>query len=239
MVKKIYPTGDKSLSHSTAFDITGELTTNKRAIANSFCHHFTTCAKKLCGNLPSIFNWKNESDINQANTHFKFHIICKQKVLRYLPNLKSTKAPGHDKLPPKMLKDAAPILAEPLAYIINRSLTDSTVPSKLKIAKVIPLFKSGTKTSMDYYRPISILPAFSKILERVVYEQLSDYLESNDLITSSQYGFRRRNNTELAVTIFTDRIRLAMDQGKLKGAVFIDLQFFSQNYLSLVWQEMS
>ena len=64
----------------------------------------------------------------------------------------------------------------------------------------------------------------SKILERVIYDQLSDYLESNDLITTSQFCFKRRYNTELAVTIFTDRICLAMDQGKLTGAVFIDLQ---------------
>lgn len=77
---------------------------------------------------------------------------------------------------------------------------------------------------MDNYRPISISPAISKILERVVYDQLSGYLESNDLITSSQFGFRRRFNTELAATLFKDRILLAMDQGKLTGAVFIDLQ---------------
>ena len=123
-----------------------------------------------------------------------------------------------------MLKDAALALAEPLPYIINRSLRDSTVPGKLKIAKVLPLFKYGLKTLMDNHRPISILPTISKILERVVYDQLSGYLERNDLITSSQFGFRRRYNTELAVTLFTDRIRLALDQGKLTGAVFIDLQ---------------
>ena len=145
-------------------------------------------------------------------------------MLRHLLNLESTEAPGHDNLPPEMLKDAALTLAEPLTYVINRSLTDSTVPSKLKVAKVLPLFKSGTKTLMDNYRPISILPAISKILERVAYDQLSDFLESIDLITSSQYGFRRRCNTELAVACFTDRIRLAMDQGKLTGAVIIDLQ---------------
>lgn len=63
MVKKLYPTGDKSLSRSIAFEISGELTTNKNTIANSFCRHFTTCAEKLCSNLPSIFNWQNESDI--------------------------------------------------------------------------------------------------------------------------------------------------------------------------------
>ena len=224
MVKKLYPTGNKSLSHSTVFEINGELTADKNIIANSFCNHFTSCAVKLCSNLPSIFNWRNESDINQAITNFPFHPITRQKVLRHLLNLKSTKAPGYDNLPPKMLKDAAMSLAEPLTHIINRSMTDSTVRCKLKIAKVLPLLKSGPKNLMDNYRPISILPVISKILERVIYDQLSGYLESNDLITTSQFGFRRRYNTELAVTIFTDRIRLAMDQGKLTGAVFIDLQ---------------
>ena len=123
-----------------------------------------------------------------------------------------------------MLKDAGLTLAEPLTYIINRAMTYSTVPGKLKTAKVLPLFKSGPKTSMDNYRPISILPTISKILERVICDQLSGYLEINDLITSSQFGFKRRYNTELAVTLFTDRIRLAMDQGNLTGPVFVDLQ---------------
>ena len=102
-------------------------------------------------------------------------------------------------------------------------MTDSTVPCRLKIAKVLPLLKSGPKNLMDNYRPISILPVISKILERVIYDQLWGYLETNDLITTSQFGFRRYN-TELAVAILTDMIRLAMDQGKLIGAVFIDLQ---------------
>ena len=102
MVKKLYPTSNKSVSQSlsTAFHISGELTTDKNTIANSFCRHFTTCAEKLWRNLPSIFNWRNEGDIDQASTHFKFHLIKKRKVLRHLLNLKSTEAPGHDNLPP-------------------------------------------------------------------------------------------------------------------------------------------
>ena len=94
----------------------------------------------------------------------------------------------------------------------------------MKIAKVIPLFKSGSKTSIENYRPISILPALSKVFERIVYDQLSNYLEHNNLITTSQFGFRKRYNTELAVTLFTDQIRQAIGQDKLTGAVFIDLQ---------------
>ena len=69
-----------------------------------------------------------------------------------------------------------------------------------------------------------MLPVLSKILERVVYQQIADYLENNEMLTSCQFGFRKRYNTELAVTLFTDYIRRAMDHGNFTGAVFVDLQ---------------
>ena len=94
----------------------------------------------------------------------------------------------------------------------------------MKIAKVIPLHKSGNKKLPENYRPISVLPALSKILERVAYEQIADYLENNKMLTSCQFGFRKRYNTELVVTLLTDNIRRAMDHGKLTGAVFVDFQ---------------
>ena len=98
------------------------------------------------------------------------------------------------------------------------------VPDSLKIAKVIPLFKYGSLNSIDNYRPISVLPTVSKIMERVVYDQLSEYLEQQGLLSESQYGFRKGYNTEIAVTVFTDNIRRAIDSGKMTGAVFIDLR---------------
>ena len=82
---------------------------------------------------------------SQSKAKSQNHLITKQKVLRHLLNLKSTKAPGHDKLPSKIMKDAALTLAEPLTYIINRSLTDSTVPGKLKTAKAYPFLSPGLK----------------------------------------------------------------------------------------------
>ena len=104
MAKKRYPMWDKSSARTTTLDISRKLTTNKRTIANPFCVHYSTCAEKLCKTLPPIFNWKNERDLNQTNTHFLIHTTPTKKVLRHLLNLKSTKAPGHDKLPPKMLR---------------------------------------------------------------------------------------------------------------------------------------
>ena len=160
----------------------------------------------------------------QETPVFKFEPVSKEKVRRHLAQLKSTKSPGHDNLPPRLLKDCANVIAKPLTHIINLSLNTSLVPNKLKIAKVIPLHKSGNKKLPENYRPISVLPALSKILERVAYEQIADYLENNKMLTSCQFGFRKRYNTELAVTLLTDNIRRAMDHGKLTGAVFVDLQ---------------
>ena len=98
------------------------------------------------------------------------------------------------------------------------------VPDSLKIATVIPLFKSGSLNSIDNYRPISVLPTVSKIMERVAYDQLSEYLEQQGLLSESQYGFRKGYDTALPLTVFTDSIRCAIDSGKITGAVFIDLR---------------
>ena len=76
----------------------------------------------------------------------------------------------------RLLKLAAPIVCHPLAYICNLSLFTSHFPSKWKVAKVTPIYKDGDKSDVSNYRPISVLPILSKILERVVHDQLYDYL---------------------------------------------------------------
>ena len=122
-----------------------------------------------------------------------------------------------------MLKDAALVLTKPLTFIINLSLETGVVPSEWKVAKVIPLYKSGSQAEIDNYRPISILPTLSKILEKIVYKQLMAHFERHNLLFEYQFGFRPNRSTELAVTYFTDFIRKEADSGKATGAVFIDL----------------
>ena len=80
------------------------------------------------------------------------------------------------------MKDAAQALAGPLTHLINLLFKHSAFPKRLKIAKVIPIFKSGQRKYLDNYRPISILPILSRIFERIAYEQLAEYLEKNELI---------------------------------------------------------
>ena len=105
-----------------------------------------------------------------------------------------------------------------------------------KATTVIPLFKSCSMVEHDSYRPISILPVLSKILERIVYKQLLSHLENNGLLSSFQFGFRSKRSTELAVTYFTDIIRKEVENGNILGAVFIDLSkaFYTVSYSCLL-----
>ena len=91
------------------------------------------------------------------------------------------------------------------------------------MAKVIPILKSGSMAEIDNYRPISILPTLSKILEKMVHKQLLKHLEFKGFLSEHQFGFRPNRSTELAVTFFPDLIRKEADGGKATGAVFIDL----------------
>ena len=140
-----------------------------------------------------------------------------------MKNLKRKKAQGLDDFPPGLLKDAASLIAQPLTYVINMSLSEGVIPTEWKAAKVTPLHKSGPRTELENYRPISVLPALSKILERIAHRQLLTYLESNRLLVNYQFGFRQKMSTEFAATFLTDYIRKQADSGNLTGALYIDL----------------
>jgi hypothetical protein len=97
------------------------------------------------------------------------------------------------------------------------------VPAAWKLAKVIPVHKSGNIKDDANYRPISILPILSKILEKAIYKQLIEYMENNLLLTNQQFGYRTKRSTEHAATLFLDDIRKEIDSEKLVGAIFLDL----------------
>ena len=116
-----------------------------------------------------------------------------------------------------------PIIIEPLRILINQSLDKGFFPDKLKIAKVIPVFKKGNNSVFDKYRPISILNSFSKIYERVVFGQLYSYFVSNNLLMNSQYGFRACHSTEDAALEFVDYIFNQIEENHIPIAIFLDL----------------
>ena len=98
------------------------------------------------------------------------------------------------------------------------------VPQQLKTAKVIPVFKSGRKDLMDNYRPISLLSCFSKILEKIVCARLTNFLDTNNLITSSQFGFRKNHSTVHPLVHFLNFVSTSLDKKEHSIAIFCDLR---------------
>ena len=141
----------------------------------------------------------------------------------HLKQLKRKISEGIDEIPNRIRKDCAQELAPRIAHIINLSLKSTQIPRELKTAKVIPIYKEGEKSIFTNYRPISVLPTISKILKRCVYSQLVHHLESINMLSTQQFGFRKRRSTETAALPFTDEIHKVMDRVILTGALFIDL----------------
>ena len=137
--------------------------------------------------------------------------------------MNSKKSSGHDGLSLNFLKDIKLELAKSITLIINQSLNTGIFPDKLKIAKITPIHKQNDKTRIDNYRPISLLPAISKIIERAIFDQITTYFNINKRFHNNQYGFRKEHSTELAALEVIDRITCNMDNGKIPFKIYLDL----------------
>ena len=137
--------------------------------------HFTSVGPNLASTLPSG-NISFDSYIKPVSTTFNLQHTSATEVLKLLGKLSPNKATGLDNISCRLLKEAGPIIATSLTCIINKTIDTGLFPSQWKMAKVFPLYKKDDRTDAQNYRPISVLPAISKICERVVYDQLYRYL---------------------------------------------------------------
>ena len=197
--------------------------TNPYDIANAFNTYFTTIGDSLANELP-------HSDINPisylypVNSSFSFAQINVETVIETLKAANSNKATGPNNIPVRVLKIAAEILSPSLTAIFNRSLSMGIYPDDWKMARVLPIFKSGEKGDLSNYRPISIISAIAKVFGRLVYDQFYTYLTSNRLINSYQSGFRPTYSTLTSLLESTNNWCVNIDRGLLNGVVFIDLK---------------
>ena len=119
----------------------------------------------------------------------------------------------------------SPIIHPIIRLAINQSLVNAIFPTNWKIALVTPIYKEKNSDPHEFhnYRPISLLPAMSKILEKVVHEQLYEYMTDNKLFNNSQYGFRTNHSAEYAAIEFIDRTLNDMEKGLIPFSIFLDL----------------
>lgn len=140
-----------------------------------------------------------------------------------IKDLRGNSAPGWDSIPPKLVKAASHALLKPITHICNLAMSTGTFPKALKKAIVHPIYKSGDRDGVTNYRPISVLPVISKILEKILYKNLSRLLDKYQIISKNQFGFRKGISTEDAVTALLDIVVDKLDSKQKCLGIFLDL----------------
>ena len=197
--------------------------TDEKEIAENFNKFFTEIGPKLANNIEkSTINFKaylpNHEDILQPE-----HPVSINELKDAFFSLQINKSPGYDDISFNIVRKCFASLHKPLLFISNLSLRTGICPNELEIGKVLPFYKSNDETELGNYRPISILPCFSKILERIVYNRLYKHLTSNNILYKKQFGFQKGHSTEHAILQLTDQISKSFEKNLFTLGVFIDL----------------
>ena len=192
-------------------------------VTECFNDYFSGVGSKIANSVGEG-NFKYDEFMIKTTDTFHFQTIDTYTVFHMLLSISASKATGLDKIPAKILKIAAPVIAQSLTNLFNYSIQTEIFPTEWKVAKIIPLHKSGPKNIVDNYRPISILSAISKIFEKILHKQLFAYLNNNNLISKHQFGFRPMHSTADALLHSTNEWYRNMDDGMLNIAGFLDLK---------------
>ena len=167
-------------------------------------------------------------DLNYDNIpHIPFlhlHPTTEEEVSKLLSQISDSKATGNDGIPIRFIKMTSETTVPIITHIINLTIQTGTIPDDWKEATITPIYKDGDKNSPANYRPISILPAISKIMERVIHSQLHGHLNEHHLLSEAQFGFRKNHSTVTCILKLLDDIYYNMELGKMTGVVFLDLK---------------
>ena len=198
--------------------------TNDKDIADTlndfFCGIGQELAKKHNDDLESYKKYMGQA------TKDSIELIPTNKVEVFdIIRMLKKKSCGADEIHPRLLLHCRSIIAPLLAHLYNLSFEQTVYPDLLKIAKVIPIFKKQHEEEREEpgnYRPISLLSALNKILEKLIYKRLMKFIDKNNILYKYQFGFRRTHSTTLALIDVIDNIRKNLHQGKKVAGVYID-----------------
>ena len=194
-------------------------------MVDNFNVHFANIGKVLA-TRPNCTNNNDFLSYLKSPCPFSVYLYptSPQEIIKLINKLKLNKACGYDDISSFILKIAAQVLALPLSIMINHCITLGTFPTRLKLAKVIPVYKSGPSVDIQNYRPISLLSSLSKIFERVILNRLVSFLERNSLIIPTQFGFRHNHSTIHSILDIITESYQNIEDKRFSALILLDIK---------------
>ena len=204
------------------FTINGRPVTEKKDIANAFNDYFASVGTDMANELTNLDGY--EKYLNLELFHrFQIRLVEETEVEKLMKLQRPKLSCGLDTINNKVVKSCATELAKPMTHIINISIHTGCVPVAFKVARIIPLYKKNASDECGNYRPVSLLSALSKILEKVTCSQMMAFFKHANLVCHTQYGFRPKSQTIHVIQHFMNFMTANAALKKPVIATFIDL----------------
>ena len=218
--------GKNKKSIKPIFKVDGVIILQRRLIANKFNEYFASLATKLNENenleqvgLNNPDTFRNFMPPSIVNTIF-LPDCTEYEVSKIISELKNGKSSD---FPIRVIKKLSPILSPVLCSQYNRLMADGDFPSILKTGKITPVYKKDDEQLLENYRPVSTLPIFGKLFEKIIYTRLYGFFVSNRVLQKSQFGFRQGHSTSHALNYSISYIEKSVREGSNILGIFIDL----------------
>ena len=208
------------------FVIDNKRITDRRIIANEFNKYFNSIATKLNDSIIDIKIGDSkiqsfEDYLNPANKFSIFLEDCSpQEIMKIISDFENGKASD---VPIRVIKRTAHVICPILAKYFNQSMSDGVFPGVLKVGKVTPIFKKGSSEDVGNYRPVSTLPIFGKIFEKIIYTRIYNFAISKSILNTNQFGFRKSHSTSHAINYSVSLIEESLRKQRHVLGIFIDL----------------
>ena len=205
-------------------DKDGSVTSDPSQMSNIFNDFYVNIANEITKTIPLTPKSALDYLTKRVSNSLFLTPVTEIEVKDIISILNPSKSVGPNSIPIKLLKVIGSSISPLLALLVNQSFQSGTFPDKLKIARVISLFKKGNPELPSNYRPISLLPIFSKIFEKLMYRRLYRFLEIHKVLYSLQFGFQENHSIDHALVSLTEAVRNTLDNKRFGCGIFIDLQ---------------
>ena len=194
-------------------------------ISNSFNNFFCTVGEKISKTIPTTQTSFDPTSLIQSPPKSLFlNPVSTQEISTLIKSMDQNKSVPSQNIPTKFIKMAEKIVNPHLRKIFNFCLSTGQFPSEFKTSEIIPIHKSGSKTDLSNYRPISLISPFSKLLEKCIYKRINNFFTNNKLMYEYQFGFRDRSSCENAVLQISEQLLMNIDNKEINCSVLIDLK---------------